>query len=100
MLASEEDRNAIAGGQKVYWLTPGWIRSWYSVFREWDAAKANETFPAHDKAVVLDALGAFDELSASDPERILEIADWMKIPLEAHPVGLERLAALLAAELM
>jgi hypothetical protein len=44
-------------------------------------------------------LGYFDELSASEPERVLSIADWMKIPLEAHPVGLERLAALLAAEL-
>ena len=69
------------------------------MFKDWDPAKANETFPAYDKAVVLDAVGYFDELSANDPEEILGIADWMKIPLDPHPVDLERLASLLAAEL-
>lgn len=99
MLASEEERSAIAAGDKVYWLTPGWIENWSYIFRDWDPAKANETFPACDRAVVLDALGRFDELSAANPEKVLEIADWIRIPLEAHPVGLARLAGLLAAEL-
>jgi hypothetical protein len=99
MLASAEGRSSITAGEKVYWLTPGWIENWNYIFKDWDAAKANETFPAHDRAVVLDAVGYFDELSASRPERVLEIADWMKIPLEARPAGLERLAQLLTAEL-
>ena len=98
MLASTEERNTIAAGEKVYWLTPGWVENWNYIFKDWDAAKANETFPAHDRAVVLDAVGYFDELSTSNPERVLEIADWMKIPLEAHPVGLDRLAGLLRTE--
>jgi len=98
MLASTEERNSIAAGEKVYWLTPGWVENWDYIFKDWDPAKANETFPAHDRAVVLDAVGYFEELSASKPERVLEIADWMKIPLEAQPVGLDRLAELLTAE--
>ena len=89
----------MAAGEKVYWLTPGWIENWGYIFKDWDRAKANETFPANDKAVVLDALGYFDELAAGDPERVLEISDWMQIPIEAQPVGLERFAGLLAAEL-
>jgi hypothetical protein len=99
MLASEEQRNAAAAGEKVWWLPPGWIENWRFIFKDWDAAKANEMFPAYDKAVVLDAFGYFNELSAENPEKILGIADWMKIPLDAHPVGLERLAGLLEAQL-
>jgi hypothetical protein len=95
MIASEEERNAIARGDKVYWLTPGWLEHWSLIFKAWDSAKANETFPAYRRAVVLDAIGYFDELSANDPEKVLRIADWIKIPLEAHPVGLDRLKRLL-----
>ena len=98
MLADEARREEIAAGGKIYWLTPGWLEHWDHIFKDWDAGKANEMFPAYDKAVVLDALGYYDDLCASDPEKILRIADWMKIPLESHPVGLERLAELLAAE--
>ena len=98
MLADDDQREQIAAGKKVYWLTPGWVEHWDYIFKDWDAGKANEMFPGYDKAIILDPLGYFDQLCADDPERILEIADWMKIPLEAHPVGLERLGRLLAAE--
>jgi len=99
MLASDEERQAMALGEKVYWLTPGWVEHWTFIFKDWDPAKANETFPAYDRAVVLDALGYFDEVSANAPEKILEIADWTKIPLESQPVTLERLARLLSEQL-
>jgi len=99
MLASDQERQAMAPGEKVYWLTPGWIEHWTFIFKDWDPAKANETFPAHDRAIVLDALGYFDELSAKTPETILEIADWIKIPVEPQPVSLERLARLLLEQL-
>ena len=98
MLADEEERRRIAAGQKVYWLTPGWLAHWNFIFKDWDAGLANETFPAHDKAIVLDALGYFDTLMAESPERILEISDWTKLPIEAAPVSLDRLKKLLAAE--
>jgi len=99
MLTSAEERESIAGQQKVYWFTPGWIEHWKFIFKDWDIATANENFPAHDKAVVLDALGYFDELSATHPETILEMADWMRIPLESYPVNLDRLARLLSEQL-
>jgi len=41
-----------------------------------DAAKANETFPQNDKAVLLDTVGIFDEYSQNFPEKILEFSDW------------------------
>ena len=96
MLAGRQERERLAAGKKVYWLTPGWLRHWDYIFKDWDAAMANETFPQHDKAVVLDATGFFDQLMAESAERILEISDWMRLPIEAVPVSLERFAGLLA----
>ncbi|MFW6107486.1 MAG: DUF1638 domain-containing protein [bacterium] len=98
MLADEKQRRRIAEGQKVYWLTPGWLAHWKYIFKDWDAGLANETFPAHDKAIVVDALGYFDQLMAESPERVLEISDWMKLPIEAAAVSLDRLKRLLANE--
>lgn len=95
MLASAEDRSRIAEGAKVYWLTPGWVEHWDFIFQDWDIGKANETFPANDKAVVLDALGYYDRICAGDPEKLLRISDWMKLPLEAHAISLGHVKDLL-----
>jgi hypothetical protein len=97
MLASLEERGKLAGRDKVHWLTPGWLKHWDFIFKDWDAGLANEMFPQYDKAVVLDALGYFDGLMEESPERILTISDWMKIPIESMPVSLERFKSLLAA---
>ena len=49
MLASEEEREHIAremaGGEKVWWMTPGWIEFRHDVFKGWDKGLANENFP-------------------------------------------------------
>jgi hypothetical protein len=95
ILADAEMRDRIAGDAKIYWLTPGWLEHWNYIFKDWDAAMANETFPAHDKAIVLDAVGYFDEISGTDPERILRIYGWMKLEIEPYTVSLERLRKLL-----
>lgn len=99
MLASEEERDQIGGDQKVLWLTPGWLRHWDFIFKDWDAAKFNEMFPRHDKAVVLDALGYVDKLMAESPERILEISDKMQLPIESFAISLDRLSRLLEAQM-
>jgi len=96
MLAGREERERLAAGTKVYWLTPGWLRHWGYIFKDWDAAKANETFPQHDRAVVLDGVDFFNEFSAAEPERLLEISDWMRLPIEVAPVSLDRFRDLLA----
>jgi len=95
MLADGELRDRVAGGSKIYWLTPGWLEYWDSIFKDWDAAMANETFPAHDKAIVLDAVDHFDEMSATDPEKLLRICDWTKLEIEPYAVSLDRLKRLL-----
>jgi len=95
MLADADVRDRIAGDAKIHWLTPGWLEYWDHIFKDWDAAMANETFPVHDKAIVLDAVGYFDEISGSSPERILRICDWMKLEIEPYAVSLERLKKLL-----
>jgi len=97
MLAGLEERERRAGSEKIHWLTPGWLKHWDFIFKDWDAGKANEMFPAYDKAVVLDAVGYFAELIELSPERILAISDWMNIPIEATAASLERLKSLLAA---
>ncbi len=95
MVASAEQREEIRGGAKVYWLTAGWLKYWKRIFKDWDVGKANETFPQNDKAILLDAVGLFDEYVASTPEKLLEFSDWMKLPVEPHAVSLDRLRRLL-----
>ena len=75
MLASAKEREKISGGRKIYWLTPGWLENWKQILKEWDAAKANETFPQNDRAILLDAVDFFDEYCQNSPEKILEFSD-------------------------
>jgi len=95
MLASSEEREEIRNGGKVYWLSPGWLKYWRVIFKEWDIGLANETFPKNDKAVLLDGLGFFDGYMEEFPERILEFSDWMRIGIEPYAISLERLKGLL-----
>jgi len=97
MLASQEERERIRGLQNVHWLTPGWIKHWDFIFKDWDIGKFNEMFPRHDKAVVLDVLGYYDQLMIESPERILRISDMMDLPLESYSISLDRLRGLLIA---
>jgi hypothetical protein len=104
MLASESERNAIAqeaaGGEKVWWMTPGWIRFRHQVFKGWDQGLANENFPKHTGgAIVLDAIGFVDQYMAEKPEEFLEYSDWMGIPIQGYPVTLDRFKSLLLDQL-
>ena len=96
MLVDAENRERIARGEKVYWITPGWLKYWKAIFAGWDDAKANETFPRYDKAIVLDALDFYERCSLERPEAILELADWMGIPIEPYTITLDRLMGLLS----
>jgi hypothetical protein len=96
MLASQEERDAMADGRKAYWLVPGWIEFRKQVFLEWDIGKANETFPANDLAILLDPLGYYEKLATETPEEILEFSDWMGISIEPRPVSLDRLKGLIS----
>jgi len=100
MLASREERERISGSQKVHWLTPGWLKHWDFIFKDWDVGKFNEMFPRHDKAIVLDALGYYDQLMLESPERVLRVSDMMNLPMESYPVSLDRLKELLTAARM
>jgi hypothetical protein len=103
MVASEAEREQIAqevaGGEKVWWMTPGWIKFRHQVFKGWDKGLANENFPRHTGgAVVLDSLGYVDEYMAEKPEDFLEYSDWMGIPIQPYPVTLDRFKSLLAEQ--
>ncbi|HID30604.1 MAG TPA: DUF1638 domain-containing protein [Desulfobacterales bacterium] len=100
MLAGEADRKKIAqevaGGQKVWWMTPGWIKFRHQVFKGWDQGLANENFPRHTGgAIVLDAIGYVDQYMEEKPEEFLEYSDWMGIPIQAYQVTLDRFRSLL-----
>jgi len=96
MVASERQREEISGGQKVWWLTPGWIIYRNRVFQDWDKGKANENFPHHTGgAVLLDGIGFWEKYSEEHPERILEFSDWMGIEIRPHKITLDRLKNLL-----
>ena len=100
MIASQEERERIAqevaGGEKVWWMTPGWVRFRHNVFKGWDKGLANENFPRHTGgAVVLDGIGYLDRYMSEHPEEFLEYCDWMGIPMQAYPVTLDRFKSLL-----
>lgn len=101
MVASEAERESIArevaGGESVWWMVPGWVKSREHMYRGWSRAEVNENFPRHTGgAIVLDAVGYMDRLMAEDPEAFLDYSDWMGIPLQGYPVTLDRFKALLA----
>ncbi len=103
MLASEAEREKIAaevaGGEPVWWMTPGWVKYRKQVFKGWDKGIANENFPKHSGgAIVLDGVGYLDQYMAEKPEEFLEYCDWMGIPMQAYPVTLDRFKSLLATE--
>ncbi len=96
MLASAAEREEIAQGEMVWWMTPGWIKFRHQVFSGWDKAIANENFPRHTGgAIVLDGIGYFDRFIEEHPEELLEYSDWMGIPIQAHPISLDRFKSLL-----
>ena len=104
MIASEPEREKIAlemaGGEKVWWMTPGWVRFRKLVFKGWDKGLANENFPRHaGGAIVLDSIGYLDEYMAEHPEDFLDYCDWMGIPMQACPATLDRFKSLLQEQL-
>ena len=100
MLAGKEEREEISQGRDVYWLTPGWMKYRQFVYQDWDKGLANENFPKHTGgAMMLDAVGYYDDVLEKDPEKILDFSDWMGIPVEPHPVSLDRLKNLLDNEI-
>ena len=101
MIATEAHREHIvqevAGGEPVWWMTPGWVKFRKQVFKGWDKGIANENFPRHTGgAIVLDGIGYLDQYMAEDPEGFLEYCDWMGIPMQAYPVTLDRFKMLLS----
>lgn len=104
MLASDDEMkqitNELAGGEPVWFMTPGWVKYRKQVFNGWDKAIANENFPRHTGgAVVLDGIGYLDQYMAEDPEGFLEYCDWMGIPMQAYPITLDRFKGLLMDQL-
>lgn len=100
MIASEEERERIAqeiaGGEKVWWMTPGWIKFRHHVFKGWDKGLANENFPRHTGgAIVLDGIGYVEKYMNEHPEEFLEYSDWMDIPIQPYAVTLDRFKSLL-----
>lgn len=97
----EKIAQEIAGGEKVWWMTPGWIKFRHRVFKGWDKGLANENFPRHmGGAIVLDAIGYMDKYMEEDPEALLEYSDWMGIPIHGYAVTLDRFKMLLSNQAM
>lgn len=98
MVASAEEREQIANGNKIWFCTPGWLKYRDLEFKGWDKATANENFPQYSGgATMLDSVSFFDQYMEENPEDILEFSDWMGIPLEAYNVSLDRIKNVLIA---
>ena len=101
MLAGMDDRQQISDGKqgKILWFTPGWLKSWKTIYQNyftWDEADANANFPGYyDKIIVLDSLNIEEEYMTQRAEEILELFDWTYLPVEFHPITLDRFKGLL-----
>jgi len=104
MLASDEEmenmKNELAGGEPVWFMTPGWVKYRKQVFKGWDKGIANENFPRHTGgAIILDGIGYLDKYMEANPEEFLDYCDWMGIPMQAYPITLDRFKGLLIDQL-
>jgi len=100
MLVSKQERERISQGKDVYWLTPGWMKYRHYVYQGCDKGLANKNFPKHTGgAIMLDAIGYYEEVMKNNPEQILDFSDWMGIPMEPYSVTLDRLISLLSDEI-
>ena len=96
MLASEKERKEMAQGEKIWWMTPGWMLYRQQVFLDWDKGKAVETFPKHTGgARVLDGIDFFEKYSMEHPEELLDYSDWMGVPIDRQKISLDRFKGLL-----
>lgn len=100
VLAGEEERDEIAremaGDEKVWWMTPGWIKFRHYVFNGWDKGLANENFPRHTGgAIVVDGINYVENYMNDHPEDFLDYCDWMGIPIQYYPISLDRFKNLL-----
>jgi len=83
----------------VLWLTSGWIKYRYSVYKDRDKGFATENFPRQSGgAMILDGIGFMDIYMAEKVEELLEYSDWMWIPILPAPVTLDRFKSLLAEQ--
>jgi len=103
IMANETERERIAqemaGGEKVWWMTPGWIKFRHQVFKGWDKGLANENFPRHTGgAIVLDGIGYVEQYMTDHTEEFLEYFDWMGIPIQPYPITLDRLKLILSEQ--
>jgi len=104
MLASNEEmenmKNELAGGEPVWFMTPGWVKYRKQVFKGWDKGIANENFPRHSGgAIIIDGIGYLDKYMEANPEEFLDYCDWMGIPMQAYPITLDRFKGLLIDQL-
>jgi hypothetical protein len=91
MLVGKKEREEIANGEKVWWMTPGWILYRHDVFKDWDKGLANENFPKHTGgAILFDGIDFFNPYIEEHAEEILDYSDWMAIPIIPHEVTLDR----------
>lgn len=96
MVASTKEREYIAGGEPVWFGTPGWLKFRDLVFKGWDKAHANENFPQYTGgALLLDTVDFFPKYMETNPEDILDFSDWSSLPLDAKDVQMDRLKQVL-----
>ncbi len=73
----------------AYLLTPGWLARWQKQIKEWqfDKPTAQEFFKESASRLVLLDTG----VQAHSKQHLLEFADFVKLPFEILPVGLDYL---------
>ena len=104
MLASEAEREKIAqevaGGEKVWWMTPGWIKFRHQVFKGWGPGDWPTKTSPSTRAGRLSWMLSDMWISTwrKKPEEFLEYSDWMGIPIQGYPITLDRFKSMLLEE--
>lgn len=92
---SPEDQAAL--GERVFIMSPGWLKAWRSIFVEglgWDGIDARINFGVYDRIVVLDfGIEPIDDLD------VLEFFDYTETEVEIVPATLDYFRASVAETL-
>jgi hypothetical protein len=100
MIVGQAEREAItkevAGGEKVWWMMPGWIRFRHRIFTGLSkGCRMMYSWRPPGGTVILDSIGYFDQLKVKNPTEFLECCDWIGGSVKFYRVSLDRFKSFL-----
>lgn len=86
LVLGKERQKELESSVRIFYLTPGWLRNWQSIFKEghgWDEIDARQNFGYFDKILLLNT-----GVCEFKDEDILDFYEYTQVPIEIESVEL------------